>query len=132
MSPLKEENSLIKLNPALLVSLSTGQLNLNVFGKNILVLECMVAGTSFCDLEDIEPELLIDLVVDMRRDGNNKFDVFAVALYFGSIKIGYIAKNKNEVIARLMDAGKAFIASITSKEWEGNWLKLEVKVFLKD
>ena len=92
----------------------------------------MVAGTSFCDLEDIEPELLIDLVLDMKRDGNNKFDVFAVALYFGATKIGYIAKNKNETVARLMDAGKAFFATLTTKEWEGNWLKLEVKVFLKD
>jgi len=32
----------------------------------------------------------------------------------------------------LSDAGKAFYASIKAKEWEGNWLKIEVKVYLKD
>ncbi len=47
-------------------------------------------------------------------------------------KIGYIPKTKNEVLARLMDAGKQFYATIHAKEMEGNWLKLEIKVMLKD
>jgi hypothetical protein len=55
-----------------------------------------------------------------------------IALYFKADKIGYIPRDKNEVIARLMDAGKQFFATIMAKEWEGNWLKIEVQVFLKD
>ena len=43
-----------------------------------------------------------------------------------------IPRNKNEVIARLLDAGKKFFATIQAKEWEGNWLRIEIKVFLKD
>jgi len=31
-----------------------------------------------------------------------------------------------------MDAGKNFFATIQAKEWEGNWLKVEVRVYLKD
>ena len=44
----------------------------------------------------------------------------------------YIPKDKNEVIARLMDTGKQFYATIQAKEYEGNWLKLEVQVVMKD
>jgi hypothetical protein len=53
-------------------------------------------------------------------------------LHFGNTNVGYIPRDKNEVIARLMDAGKQFFAVVAAKEWEGNWLRLEVKVYLKD
>ena len=56
---------------------------------------------------------------------------FDIALYFKEIKVGYIPKEKNQVIARLMDAGKAFYATIQAKEWEGNWLRLDVKLYMK-
>ena len=58
-------------------------------------------------------------------------DQFAISLYFKEIKAGYIPKEKNQVIARLMDAGKAFYATIQAKEWEGNWLRLDVKLYMK-
>ena len=56
----------------------------------------------------------------------------AIALWFQDTKVGYIPKEKNEVLARLMDAGKQFYATISANEMEGNWLKLEIKVILKD
>ena len=59
-------------------------------------------------------------------------DQFAIALYFKEIKVGCIPKEKNQVIARLMDAGKAFYATRQAKEWEGNWLRLDVRVYMKD
>jgi len=31
-----------------------------------------------------------------------------------------------------MDAGKQFYAVLQAKEWEGNWLRLDIKVYLKD
>jgi hypothetical protein len=31
-----------------------------------------------------------------------------------------------------MDAGKAFYSTIQAREWEGNWLRLDVKVYVKD
>ena len=57
---------------------------------------------------------------------------FAIALWFQNTKVGYIPGEKNEMLARLMDAGKQFYSTIASKEMEGNWLKLEIKVILKD
>jgi hypothetical protein len=53
-------------------------------------------------------------------------------LYFEKNKIGYIPREKNETIARLADAGKSFYATIKAKEWEGNWLKIEIKIYLRD
>ena len=132
MSEINDDNSIIKINPGLLDALSRGQLNIDVFKKEIMVLECMVAGTSFRKLDNVEAELLSTVQLEMKREGNNEFDAFAIALYFKDVKVGYIPKDKNEVIARLMDAGKAFYSTIQAKEWEGNWLRLDVKVYMKD
>jgi hypothetical protein len=132
MTDSNDNNSIIKINPGLLDALSKGQLNIDVFKKEIMVLECMVAGTSFRKLDKVEAELLSTVQLEMKREGKNEFDQFAIALFFKEIKVGYIPKEKNQVIARLMDAGKAFYSTIQAKEWEGNWLRLDVKVYMKD
>ena len=132
MSENNDNTSIIRINPGLMAALSTGQLSIDVFKKEIMVLECMVAGTSFRKLEKVEAELLSKVQLEMKREGKNEFDAFAIALYFGDVKVGYIPKDKNEVISRLMDAGKAFYSTIQAREWEGNWLRLDVKVYMKD
>ena len=127
-----DDNSLIKVNPCLLAALITGQLNIDVFKKEIMVPECMFAGTSFRKLDKVEAELLSTVQLEMKREGKNEFDEFAIALYFEDVKVGYIPRDKNEVIAKLMDAGKAFYSKIQAKEWEGNWLRLDVKVYINE
>ena len=132
MSENNENTSLIKVNSGLLIALSSGQLNIDVFQKEIMLLECMVAGTSFRKLDKVEAELINTVQLEMKREGENEHDAFAIALFYKEVKVGYIPRDKNEVIARLMDAGKAFYATIQAKEWEGNWLRLDVKVYMKD
>ena len=129
---MEDNQSLIKVNPGLLAALSNGGISINVMPKEILVLECIVAGTSFRKLNEVEASLKSEVKLEVKREAKNEFDEWAVALVFGKTKVGYIPRDKNEVIARLMDAGKQFFAVVAAKEWEGNWLRLEVKVYLKD
>jgi hypothetical protein len=129
---MNDEQSLIKVNPGLLSALSKGAFSIDVVAREILVLECLAAGTSFRKLDNVQDELKETVQLEMKREGDNEFDNFAVALWFQNTKVGYIPKEKNEVLARLMDAGKQFYATIHAKEMEGNWLKLEIKVMLKD
>jgi hypothetical protein len=129
---MNSDESLIKVSPGLLSALSKGSLSLNVFPRDILVLECLVAGTSFRKLDNVKDQLRETVELEVKRESQNEFDHFAIALWFQNTKIGYIPKDRNEVLARLMDAGKQFYATISAKEMEGNWLKLEIKVMLKD
>ncbi len=129
---MEAEQSLIKVNSGLLAALSKGGLTIDVMPRQILVLECLVAGTSFRKLNAIEPQIKAEVKLDVKREADNEYDEYAVALYFEKSKIGFIPRDKNEVIARLMDAGKQFFATLQAKEWEGNWLKLDIKVYLKD
>ena len=129
---MEQVGSLIKINTGLLAALSSGAISIDVMPKEILVLECLVAGTSFRKLQDLEPELISEVKIELKRDTKNEHDKMAVELLFNNNKIGYIPKEKNEVIARLLDAGKSFFGILHAKEWEGNWLRLDIKVYLKD
>lgn len=48
------------------------------------------------------------------------------------IKIGYVPKADNVIFARLMDAGKLLFSRITSKEMQGAWLKIGIKVYSQE
>jgi hypothetical protein len=129
---MNHEQSLIKVNNHLLSALSNGFISFDIFARETLVLECMVAGTSFRKLEKVRDELIETVRLEMKREGDNEFDHFAIGLWYYHTKVGYIPREENEVIARLMDAGKQFFATIALKEMEGKWLKLNIKVMLKE
>ncbi|MEO8086746.1 MAG: HIRAN domain-containing protein [Bacteroidota bacterium] len=128
----KINTSLIKSSPGLLKLLHENGTSLEVFRREMLALSCLVAGTSFRSLKETEPLMLTNNIFELKREQKNKFDEKAVAIYFEKEKIGYLPKEKNEVIANLMDAGKKFSAKLISKDWEGNWLKLDIEVYLND
>lgn len=129
---METDQGLIKLTGGLLTALGKGGMIINVMPKEILVMECVVAGTSYRKLDTVEAELQSEVKLEVKREPENQFDKFACALWFGETKIGYIPKEKNEVIARLADAGKSFFAILQAKGKEGNWLKLDIKVYLRD
>ena len=47
-------------------------------------------------------------------------------------KLGYVPRVKNEILARLMDAGKLVFGRVKWKERVGDWVKVVVEVFLRD
>jgi len=96
-------------------------------------LECHIAGTSYQDLEAVEPDLNIGDALLFRREPDNAHDPLAVAIYDRQErKLGYLPRAKNEVPARLMDAGKLLFGKLEAKEWVGKWLKITIRVFMKD
>ena len=79
---MKTEESLIKVNSGLLAALSSGAINIQVLPKEILILECIIAGTSFRKLTTIEKELKAQVKLSLKRESKNEYDEFAIALYF--------------------------------------------------
>ena len=124
---------LSKTDPALLKLVSGGQITFKAFEEDILALESIVAGTSYLNLHEIEKQIELKISeLTLQREPDNEYDPFAVKVLFKDQKLGYIPKSKNQTIARLMDAGKRFYAKVSAKEWEGQWLRLDLEVYLKD
>lgn len=104
------------------------------FQKDILLFETYVAGTSYIDgIEDLEEYLEIGDHLEFFREKENIYDENAIeVLNSDHVKIGYIPKKDNIIFARLMDAGKLLFGKIINKEFKGEWVKIEIEIYLKD
>ncbi len=103
------------------------------FAKEIFLIECHVAGTSHVPIRQIEPTLTPGGSLVLRREPGNPHDELAILILTeGGEKLGFIPRDRNEVLARLMDAGKFLFARLESKEWQGDWLHVSARVFLRD
>lgn len=124
---------IVKISPELLAMVGS-QANANTllpFSREIFLLDIVVAGTSFCEeIDNIEPKLIPETVLKMRRDPKNEYDEQAIAIYFESVRIGWVPQEMNEIISRLMDAGKAFFCRVTSAYRKGTWLRIKAKIFM--
>ena len=103
------------------------------FVQEVELLNCNIAGTTFLDLEDIEPELKKHQLLILKREPNNEYDNNAILILTeDGRKLGYVPQEKNEVLSNLMDAGKLLFGKLNEKTWVDNWLKLDVQVYLRD
>lgn len=104
------------------------------FERDIFLFDTYVAGTTHVEgIEELEQYLNIEDKLDFFREPDNKYDNQAIVIKTsGGVKIGYVPKNDNVIFARLMDAGKLLFGRISSKEKKGNWVKIEIKVFLHE
>jgi hypothetical protein len=101
------------------------------FSREIYLLDIVVAGTSFCEhLGEVEPLLLQDKVLKMIRQPENKYDKLAIGIYLDNTRIGWIPMEHNEVISRLMDAGKAFFCRIEKTTRKKEWLQVKARIFM--
>lgn len=107
-------------------TMQVGFFQKNVFkkkGVQIKVLETALAGMDFYIKNEQEKENLENLKpgteLKLYREPENEFDEWAIAVYYKEEDmIGYITRYKNETIARLMDAGKKFIAIVDEEREE--------------
>lgn len=101
--------------------------------REIFLIETHIAGTSHLDLKEIEKQLEKEEFLKLIREPDNQYDSLAILIFDSKgNKLGYIPKSNNEVLARLMDAGKFIFGKIELKEWINSWLKLTIRIYLKD
>lgn len=89
--------------------------------KRILVLKTGIAGLRFNIENEAEQKALDEITpgteLILYREPENAYDKWAIAVHLTeNDKLGFITRFKNEAIARLMDAGKKFVAVADSPE----------------
>lgn len=104
------------------------------FQRDIFLFDTYVAGTTHVDgIEELEPELNVGDRLVFFREPDNPYDPMAIAVKnTDGVKVGYVPKADNAVFSRLMDAGKLLFGRITAKEKRGQWLKIEMGIYLKE
>jgi hypothetical protein len=130
------DKSLALIDPALLALMhgSFGQDGgLLPFAREIMLVEAPIAGTSHRELKEVEPTLTAGTLLVLRREPANAHDPLAIMIFTeAGHHLGYVPRAKNEALARLMDAGKLLFARLEEKTWQGDWLKAEVRIYLRD
>lgn len=130
--------NLIKTDGNNLVSLlhgKGGQLAVpKPYEREIFLFDTQVAGTSYVDnIKEIESKLETDVRLEFFREPDNKYDKKAIVIKtVDGDKVGYVPRQDNVIFSRLMDAGKLLFGKVSSKEMKGEWLRIGLKVYLKD
>ncbi|NLI69333.1 MAG: restriction endonuclease [Firmicutes bacterium] len=110
-----------------------GDTSIAPYVQEIFLMDSHIAGTSHLSLEEIEPDLEPGDPLLFRREPDNEYDSLAIVIFDRKErKLGYLPREKNEVLARMMDAGKMLFGKLESKEWKGKWLKIKIRIFLRD
>jgi len=104
------------------------------FEHEIFLFDTRVAGTTHVEgIMDLEPHLNPGDKLDFLREPDNPHDSGAILIKnAGGVKIGYVPQADNIIFARLMDAGKLLFARIVEKQVKGNWLQIDIKVYLQE
>lgn len=106
---------------------------LKPFAREIMLVEGHVAGTGHREVADLDPTLTPGAMLVLRREPTNPHDSLAIMILDeAGHHIGYVPRAKNEALARLMDAGKLLFGRIESKAWLGEWLRLDVRIYMRD
>ena len=64
-----------------------------------------IAGFGYWDGAEVFEELRIGTVLRMVREEDNKFDPYAVALYYGDFKLGFLPRGENHEISKYLEMG---------------------------
>ncbi len=106
--------------------------SLQPFSREIFLLDIVVAGTTHCNkIDKVYPLLKKGMVLRMQRNPTNRYDKNAIAIYFEKIRIGYVPRELNLVISRLMDAGKAFFCRVEEVNLVNDyWVKIDAKIYM--
>lgn len=126
------ETGITPLSPELLAWIGTGGVQpLAPFSREIYLLTITIAGTSFCEkIHELEPLLLPGIELKMIRLPMNTHDNKAIGIYFENTRIGWVPREENPILSRLMDAGKAFFCRIENTGKKGSWVKIDAKVYM--
>ena len=100
----------------------------------IFLIDCRIAGTTHVeDIDDKTADIDKGTLLMFRREKDNQDANLAIQILNSKKeRIGYVPKAKNEILARLMDAGKLIFGRVEEKEKVDDWIKISIKVFMKD
>ncbi len=118
-----------------LINNSGGGLSLpKPFERDIFLFDTHVAGTSYVEgIAELEPHLKVGDKLAFYREADNQFDAKAIVIKNeNAVKIGYVPRKDNVVFSRLMDAGKLLFGRITSKESQGDWVRIRIDIYLHE
>lgn len=126
---------IVKIDGGNIVNILHGGIDIGKpFSNTIYLVDAHIAGTTYIDnIDELEPRITFGKRLNFFREPDNEYDEHAIVIKDDDgNKLGYVPKNKNEILSRLMDAGKLLYGTVYEKEKIRNWLKITIQIYLDD
>jgi hypothetical protein len=100
--------------------------------QKMYLLQCFVRGFRFHKGPELLEQITVGQMLELQREPENEHDDCAIALYMGKQKLGYIPREENEILSRLMDAQVVeLLAEVTHVEPKAqSWENVHIAVYL--
>ncbi len=110
------------------------------FSRQIFLTHMYLNGSNHVDdIEEYIEGLSIGDRVQMLREPKNEYDEYAVVVRdMDGNKLGYIPRNNNHIVARLMDAGKLLYGIVTNirdmddMEYYSQYRPIQIAIYMED
>lgn len=66
-----------------------------------------IAGFTYWEGCEVLHELKVGTTLTLVREKDNQFDAYAVAIYYGDYKLGFIPRGENHQISKFLELGHA-------------------------
>ena len=99
------------------------------FSTELLLLETRVAGTGHYRASSLAEPLKPGEHLVLKREPENSHDKLAISIVSqDGVKLGYVPREDNSAIARLMDAGKTISAKVVTCDYIDIWTEIDITV----
>ncbi len=117
--------------PFYLVLPKTGNAGTSNTKKPILLDNFFIAGFQFYEGKSCLTRLIKHDLLLLKNEPGNKYDPYAVAIFSGRTKLGYIPKVRNQSISSMLLAGMPLFATVENIQQDASpWEKVSVSVYL--
>jgi hypothetical protein len=131
-------NEIIRIDETNIVSiLSLAKSGMDLgkpFSRQIYLISASVAGAFYVDdIHDLLDEMKIGAKLRFVREPDNKYDKLAILVKDqDNNKLGYVPREKNPILARLMDAGKLIYGTVKEINNDDSYINIEMEIFMDD
>lgn len=105
------------------------------FAQPVMIVERtrIVGVKEYMGDDDAGSRVSEGMQLELRREASNRDDPFSVRVMGPEgLLLGYLSADIDEIIARLMDAGKRLYCKVVEVDGVYSWYKIWVEVYLDD
>lgn len=101
-------------------------------GERYLMNRFRIAGLPYYQAETVLQDLSPGMPLRLVAEPENPHDEFAVEMFFGEVKLGYVPRSDNRHISRLLLQGATVVAEVIEVDPdESIWEAIRTEVFLE-
>lgn len=100
--------------------------------NTIKIIDFYIAGYVYYDGENIENRIGKNEILTIKRESTNIHDSYAIEIYWNNYKLGYVPRQHNEILAKIMDSDINLYAKIKSiNKSDPTWERVIIEIYME-